>query len=1321
METSQIDYSEKFIKKLLDKLKTGNRRGIHLNAIPGRSRSRLDFFACNMLSANKAEQFLEKILSESTFNFNLNFDGVDLSTLEEEEKNRLHRLSKKLDNIVYDNDDHMLEFGIDNFGLGYPLLIKRDKNDPSKIIKAPLLIWSLGIEKSKRKKTEWNIFRSEDAPIRLNELLRSHISKDEQVGLERISEEFLDDGIIDQRELISIISSILTQLNHKETKIEKIKIEECPDKTKIESISGDGAWIQWSGVFGIYKSRKESIITQTESILDSTEEWNENELVLEKFQTSSVSAVATDPSKEQIINTLTDKEFKLIQGPPGTGKSQALTAIISNTVASGGKCLVVCEKKTALDVVFANLEKAGLGDLAVVIDDVNKDRRSVVSKARAFVESKKRSSGSVSLSMFEKEYEDFIILRDKINSRHQGIQEKNQDSLSFKDIIGMYLSSNRQIDGDRINDIYEIDFIYSEEEFKQILKTINKVRSLKKEVDDKDEILFEIISDDIYTKDYSKFLKDDVYKFLGESEGVCNFVIPTIEKYIQSLETSCVKDDILFDDEKMIHYQADVEKITHYLIELQETLYSVPRDSVNEDIFKNSIISDVVGTISKRVKKLKKTKSTLITLLERYESDITSTQIDLPSIQVGEECSFEELKIKLNSIAGSVEEIRNHLQHIGEASKVIKEKLHFFERGNAYLRKDLQFQQPLRSHEVLGVLSTLIEKILSIKVRYDSFQDVFRFKNMVLTLSENDSRLISLLSNHYKDSVMWENGFKASYLYYFIVKIEEKNGFQSIRKQDLSTLQQSYELLMAMQKDLIRDQWANNAREKVEGFESSTYAFSILYNLSKNRQFKKSNSLRKIIETDFDLFTSIFPVILINPIAADSILPTKRGIFEVVIFDEASQLRIEDTFSSMIRGQYKIIAGDMHQMPPSDFFSSQGGDEDVDEEDQGSIVANALVDSESLLDYANKQKEGIVGKSYLDYHYRSEHPDLIEFSNVAFYGSNLITFPTKMDENFRPITFHQVDGTYYRKIKGSSDDRERTNPGEVSKIVSIIKNDISFENDGVPSVGVATLNIPQRNAIIDAIAKTREVDTDFHVKMSLLEEHGFFVKNLENIQGDEKDIIILSTTFGIDQEGSFSQRFGPLLQEKGYKLLNVLVTRAKVKFFVCTSIPPQYYENYAIDIESKGNTGKGIFYAYISYARAVSEGVAEQKRNILNNLQEKSFDRTRRSNDNDGLLESPFEEEVYDYLVGEIGKEDIYPQYKVGGFRIDFVVFKGDRKIAIEADGKEYHGSNEAYAEDMYRQSELENLGFDFYRIWSTDWWDDREQEEKRIIKFINE
>lgn len=405
-------------------------------------------------------------------------------------------------------------------------------------------------------------------------------------------------------------------------------------------------------------------------------------------------------------------------------------------------------------------------------------------------------------------------------------------------------------------------------------------------------------------------------------------------------------------------------------------------------------------------------------------------------------------------------------------------------------------------------------------------------------------------------------------------------------------------------------------------------------------------------------------------------------------------------------------------MPPSNYFSkifdgSIDDEDEFDEEDELIIDRdNILLSCESLLDFATELS---FDKMHLDFHYRSKHPYLIDFSNYAFYNQRLKPLPNSID--YSPIKYIQVNGTY----------SDHTNDAEAETVLSIIENNISrFPNGEYPTIGIATFNIAQRNLIKSKIIERRKFEkyAEFNDKILELEENGFFVKNLENIQGDERDVIILSTTYGYNKDGNFAHRFGPINHKKGNKLLNVIITRAKYKVYVCTSIPEEDFLNYKDYLITEGeNNRRAVFFAYIAYSKAVSENDDESRFAVLNALAENSTN-TNKGPILNADLESPFEEEVYHALTQHFDKDSIIPQLQFAGFRIDMVYEskkEGVPKIAIECDGAAYHSSQEAYLYDRHRQKILEKHGFIFHRIFSTNWWRNTKRETKILVDFIYE
>lgn len=417
-------------------------------------------------------------------------------------------------------------------------------------------------------------------------------------------------------------------------------------------------------------------------------------------------------------------------------------------------------------------------------------------------------------------------------------------------------------------------------------------------------------------------------------------------------------------------------------------------------------------------------------------------------------------------------------------------------------------------------------------------------------------------------------------------------------------------------------------------------------------------------------------------------------------------------YQALLRGRFQIVSGDIHQMPPATHFGSDATNISGDMEELEDDVVFA--EEESLLTYAQNSDFEF---NYLDFHYRSQHPFLIDFSNAAFYGKRLVPMPPLLEES--PILLLDVAGEY----------ADNKNEKEADTIIELLFNTIKPNLRGdYPSIGIATFNMTQQRFIWEKIWAFVDQDSAAREKLAALESAGLFVKNLENIQGDQRDIVIISATFGIRNDGRFIQNFGPINRDKGYKLLNVIVTRAKQKIYLVTSIPVDYYTNFRSELVTKGNTGKGIFYAYLMYAKMCSEnnqvGRSELLDFLLENSGERSNKNTPSSEKTEHLLtESPFEEEVIQEMLAFTTASAIQTQFELGGFRLDIVVKdkSGAPVVVLECDGKTYHSSKVAYRYDIHRQKILERHGLSVYRIWSTNWWRNKEREIKLLKAYLNE
>ncbi|MEI7426334.1 MAG: AAA domain-containing protein, partial [Candidatus Moraniibacteriota bacterium] len=709
---SQIKFDKGFIKRLLDKLKVGNARSIHLNAIPGRSATRLDLCQLESADDNIPEEFIEIILNKESFSFVISYDKIDLGKIDEDEKRKLALITKRLNSLVIENTDNFLEFGLKSFGFGYPLLIKRDQNDPSKIIKAPLFIWNLDIERSYRNKNCWTIKKEEDSPIKINELLISHLSKDESIQLGKISSDVLEDGILDKEELLTLVSDILSQLNVQIDNLD-LRIEKCPDAKQIENIANSKPWIQWSGIFGVYRSQNETIIHSTEELLDRFDEFESENLVLEQFQTSTMSAVETDPSKEEIVNTLTKDEIKLIQGPPGTGKSQSITAIISNALVNGATCLIVCEKKTALDVIQANLEKIGLDNFAIVVDDVNKDRKKIIEKARNIKDSS-REIPFPSLD-FKTKYKKFCEIKKEINSKYAESLKKVFGDYSWKQLIGFYFRYSKSGELEKITSELSCDGLnFSYEEYSKYLATVEEAMFLYADLGDESEDAFSILKDSLFVSEYKwakhELVKKETNKLyeILKSEGLFLSEINQCDCEINSVS--------LFKLESIekceFNVDATIKKIEEIVVLYDEGIRLAGKDFDGVGFWQNCKLyfSGLANIEIKRACAIKREIRSLF-------KNLCSTILEI------EGCGFTEIESKIFQEFSSLHNLKEYIFETLENVKKIESKISKIKDINSHFK-----------YIDAGIVNAINSNVFSFEVR--GYIDLGDFKKVSVYYSE---------------------------------------------------------------------------------------------------------------------------------------------------------------------------------------------------------------------------------------------------------------------------------------------------------------------------------------------------------------------------------------------------------------------------------------------------------------------------------------------------------------------------------------------------------------------------------------------------------
>lgn len=443
-------------------------------------------------------------------------------------------------------------------------------------------------------------------------------------------------------------------------------------------------------------------------------------------------------------------------------------------------------------------------------------------------------------------------------------------------------------------------------------------------------------------------------------------------------------------------------------------------------------------------------------------------------------------------------------------------------------------------------------------------------------------------------------------------------------------------------------------------------------------------TIRRIFKECPNALARYKPCVLMSPLSVAQFIGADFPKFDIVVFDEASQMPTYDAIGAIARGNQLLVVGDSRQLPPTTFFERQKGNEDYDEDDLPEELESILEESEVA---------GIKPLR-LEWHYRSRHESLIAFSNRQYYENRLHTFPAA-------FTRHHRLGVHWCEVPDGVYDygKSRTNRKEAEAVVDEIVRRLRDPKAQSDSLGVVTFSQAQQSLVEDLMDAARDAYPEIEPYFTTVNEP-VFVKNLETVQGDERDVILFSICYGPDAAGITRMNFGPLNNKGGERRLNVAITRARKQLLVFSRLGSEQ-----IDRSRTQATGVHHLRAFLDYAKRGPIAFAED------------ISRTT------GAVETFFEQSVLDELTKRGWRVDV--QVGCSGYRIDLAVHDPDVPgrylLGVECDGANYHRAKSARDRDRLRQTVLEGLGWRLYRIWSTDWWLQRTKEIAKLEKALTQ
>lgn len=1039
------------------------------------------------------------------------------------------------------------------------------------------------------------------------------------------------------------------------------------------------------------------------------------------------------------------RDFVLI-GPPGTGKSQTIANMIAQCLATGKTVLFVAEKTAALDVVYRRLREHGLDKFCLELHSNKAEKRKFLDQMKESWAVSRQSPKDQWLTVSEK----LRVHRDELNNYVEALHEIDSSGWSVFHAMGISVKGADQPvpeidwpDSIRHNEdayrslvelVQELSLIFgalkdhsglrhvkatnwSAAWESSLLKSVDRVsgaaRSLKTELTDFSSAIGIIGKSDSSLEELDQFSR--VNRALAATATADFRIIfskqfPQLSREVDDLELAISE-----------YNDACSQSVASYT---ESESLRIPTDALDRQWREANAKFWPLSFFSKRrVKKL----------LQSYAEEGTSDPPrDLPQIRIMQEQLARIGQSKLaaeahlwNGRETDTSEIRRHLKDAKElrqaivalgksagALSAVSSKLGplvsdsssahpLFSKSQSLHRAAQEFLDAMRSmKEVAGAvpLSRSSEHILDDAVQaanqiHASRKELQRWTAWCdakdRAISHGLEVFVAGLESRRIAPSDLASAFELSYVRWWLPKAIDRSetlrGFQRFRHEEaIRSFRKLDELSRSAASTHVRHSLAHNLPKP-----SDVPRKSELGVLRHQMQLKRpSKTIRQVISAMPESFGKLAPCLLMSPLSISQYLPSDQALFDVVIFDEASQITTWDAVGAIARGQQTVIVGDPKQLPPTNFFGRSDDDEYNDELDDHERDLGSILDEASASGLPTLQ---------LNWHYRSSHESLIAFSNWHYYNNELITFPSAVTEDQAVRLKCVPDGIYDR---GKSRTNRREAQAIVDDAVVRMQEQLAFPEDERHTLGVITFNSQQQSLIQDLFDQAQCDNPEIEWFFADERFEPTIVKNLENVQGDERDVMLFSITFSPNAVGRVPLNFGALNRDGGERRLNVAVTRSRRELVVYSSFKADQ-----LDVEKTKSRGVRDLKNFLDYAERGAIALSAEQAGSM------------------GTFESPFEEAVAEKLSA-LGWQ-VVPQIGVSSFRVDLGVVHPDKPGAymagIECDGATYHRSATARDRDKIREQILCHLGWNILRVWSPDWWYDRDSAAERIHEELNE
>ena len=960
-----------------------------------------------------------------------------------------------------------------------------------------------------------------------------------------------------------------------------------------------------------------------------------------------------DSSQQEAIEAAKRGLSFVLQGPPGTGKSQTIANIIVESMMAGKKVLFVSQKMAALEVVQNRLDSKGLREFCLEVHNHKMDKRKVV---RDLMTSLSHSPLHVRNPEYKVQQKELKQIRDELNSYVRQLHEPR-----FELGLSLYQAQGRLsqcLDAPVLNfSISALETLSAE--------TLGRMFALVREVSSYPNIIENY--EHTRWQGYNRFENSlEEREHIAAQFEVTVDAIESLEQGIRAIVSvyklpppETIQDclDYLF---VFTHFQPKIfspesQNIIDEYAHMNPSFTKFLKNQYLEDASKLqamgrpgvSLTSEDIAEGLWLVKKIGKRR-----VLRLFESSADYSN------ELGDLSMLEEMGahvVKGFDLALSLFSDRRPGSLAKELEQTPAEAADWFSDAGAHTGELAEWSNfnKVRSECNEAGLADFVDKAIGLKLPPEKWEKAFSRRLHVLFIDKLTA-----------DRPLLQK-FRGT---------TQAELIRRFRILDLTTIENSsYEIKHKLYKNKPEWSW----------MDAGSAETSILRREANKK--RRLMPMRKLFLETPNLIQALKPCMMMSPLTVCQLLDPSVYQFDIALFDEASQIPPEYAVSAFLRAKQVIVAGDSQQLPPTNFFQSlEVGDMENEAQDD-------VVSFESILDVCDGC--GFPNKM-LNWHYRSRDESLIAYSNYHFYDNRLYTFPnSSFDNPSTGLKFIYVPDGVYKSGSGA-----RYNRKEAARVAELVYEHL-LETPQL-SLGVVAFSAPQRRMIEAEIEDLRLKYPGLNDLFSYDVAEPFFVKNLENVQGDERDVIILSVGYGRDASGKMPLNFGPINRDGGNRRLNVAVTRSRYMLKLVASIQPE-----DIDLTRAGSEGAQLLRNYLEAARDGIRAVYHEEK--------------RRAQVE---FESLFEESVFTAL-SERGLQ-VVPQVGVSQYRVDLAIVDPDDAgrflLGIECDGPMYYSAMTARDRDRLRQQVLEGLGWKIHRIWSRDWIQNREAEIEKILHTVD-